>query len=105
MKNLETYLGGSEIKCQKPKLIKFSTNFRVKTCWLVSPKNTDAQFQINTSKLNTDDIQNRERQIPYDITYIKNLKYDTSEPMYETEIDSQTEKTNLWFPKGKGGEE
>ena len=32
----------------------------------------------------------RERQIPYDITYIWNLKYDTNEPIYETETDSQT---------------
>ena len=27
----------------------------------------------------------RERQIPYDIIYMWNLKYDTSEPIYETE--------------------
>ena len=32
----------------------------------------------------------RERQIPYDITYRWNLKYDTNEPIYETETDSQT---------------
>ena len=32
----------------------------------------------------------RERQIPYDITYMWNLKYDTNELIYETEIDSQT---------------
>ena len=32
----------------------------------------------------------RERQIPYDITYIWNLKYDTNNLIYETEIDSQT---------------
>ena len=34
----------------------------------------------------------RERQtsVPYDITYTCNLKYDTNEPMYETETDSQT---------------
>ena len=30
----------------------------------------------------------RERQIPYDITYMWNLKYDTNEPIYEP--DSQT---------------
>ena len=33
-----------------------------------------------------------------------NLKNDTSELIYKTEIDSQTEKTNLWLPKGKKGE-
>ena len=31
----------------------------------------------------------RERQIPYGTTYLKNLKYDTSEPIYKTEIGSQ----------------
>ena len=31
----------------------------------------------------------RKRQIPYDITYMWNLKYGTNEPIYETEIDSQ----------------
>ena len=32
----------------------------------------------------------RERQIPYDITYMRNLKYDTNELIYKTETDSQT---------------
>ena len=32
----------------------------------------------------------RERQIPYDITYMWNLKYDTKELIYKTETDSQT---------------
>ena len=32
----------------------------------------------------------RERQIPYDITYMWNLKYGTNEPIYKTETDSQT---------------
>ena len=32
----------------------------------------------------------RERQIPYDITYMWNLKYDTNEPTYESETGSQT---------------
>ena len=31
-----------------------------------------------------------ERQIPYDITYMWNLKYVTNELIYETETDSQT---------------
>ena len=31
----------------------------------------------------------RERQIPYDITYMWNLKYNTNEPIYKTERDSQ----------------
>ena len=32
----------------------------------------------------------REKWIPYDIPYMWNLKYDTSEPIYEIETDSQT---------------
>ena len=35
-------------------------------------------------------MSERERQIPYDITYMWNLKYDTNEPFYKTETDSQT---------------
>ena len=31
-----------------------------------------------------------------------NLKNYTSELIYKTEIDSKTEKTNLWLPKRKG---
>ena len=32
----------------------------------------------------------RERQIPYDITYMWNPKYDANEPIYETETESGT---------------
>ena len=32
----------------------------------------------------------KEGQIPYDITYMWNLKYDTNKPICETERDSQT---------------
>ena len=32
----------------------------------------------------------RERQIPYDTTYMWNLKYDKNEPIYETETESRT---------------
>ena len=30
-----------------------------------------------------------------------NLKYDTNEPIYETETDSQTWRTDLWLPRGR----
>ena len=36
-----------------------------------------------------------EKDIPCDITYIWNLKYDTNELIYETE-------NRLWLPRGKG---
>ena len=44
----------------------------------------------------------RGRQIPYDITYTWNLKYDTSELIYKTETDSQTYNINLWLQRWKG---
>ena len=39
--------------------------------------------------------------MPYDITYMWNLKYDTNEHIYETETDSQTQRTDLWLPRGR----
>ena len=47
----------------------------------------------------------RKRQIPYDITYMWNLKYDTNELICETETDSQTQRIDLWLPRGRGGGE
>ena len=44
----------------------------------------------------------RERQIPYDITYMWNLKYDTNELIYKTETDWQTQKTPM-VTKGERG--
>ena len=37
----------------------------------------------------------RKGQIPYDITYMWNLKYDTNEPIKEAETHSQTQRTDL----------
>ena len=36
--------------------------------------------------------EERERQTPYDIIYVGNLKYGTKELTYKTETDSQTQK-------------
>ena len=47
----------------------------------------------------------RERQISCDIIYMWSLKYDISEPIYRTETDLQTWKTDLWLPRGRGGGE
>ena len=38
----------------------------------------------------------------YHITYMWKLKSDTNEPIYKTERDSQTWKTNFWLPRWKG---
>ena len=43
----------------------------------------------------------KERQIPYDITYMWNLKYDTNELIYETNILTDIEN-RLVVAKGKG---
>ena len=32
-----------------------------------------------------------------------NLKYNTNEHIYETETDSQTQRTDLWLPRGMRG--
>jgi len=47
----------------------------------------------------------KERQIPYDITYMWNLKCGTNDPICRIETDSQTWRADLWFPKGVGWEE
>ena len=41
----------------------------------------------------------RKRQTPYDIAYMRNLNYDTKEPIYQTEPLIQ--KTHWWLP-GEG---
>ena len=48
--------------------------------------NMDGPRDYHTEQSKSD----RERQIPYDITYMWNLKYGTNEPTYKTETDSQT---------------
>ena len=58
----------------------------------------------NMNELRDDHTQwsksQRERQTPYHIAYIWNLKYDTNELIYEAETDSQ--RTDWWLPRGKG---
>ena len=44
----------------------------------------------------------RERQMPYDITYVWNLKCGTNEPIYKTETDSQIGRTDLRLPGRRG---
>ena len=48
------------------------------------------------------EVNQTEKDIPCDITYMWNLKKnDTNELIYKTKTDSQTQKTNLWLPRGK----
>ena len=46
-------------------------------------------------------MSERERKIPYAITYMWTLKYGTNEPTYKTEADSQTWRTELWLLRGR----
>ena len=39
----------------------------------------------------------------HDITFMWNFKNGMGELIYQAELDLQTQKTNLWLPKGKGG--
>ena len=43
----------------------------------------------------------RKRQIPYAITYMWTLKYDTSKPIYEIETESQIQRTDLSLSRGR----
>ena len=43
----------------------------------------------------------RERRILCDITCMWNLNYDTNEPIYQTKIDSQTQRRDLRLPRGR----
>ena len=46
--------------------------------------NMDATGDSHTKRSKSE----RERQIPYDITYMRNLKYSTNEPIYKTKIET-----------------
>ena len=47
------------------------------------------------------EVSQKKRQIPHDLTHMWNLKYDTNEPIYETETDSQTQRLDFWLPRGR----
>ena len=46
-------------------------------------------------------INKPEEKKTYDITYLQNLKYNTNKLIYKIEIDSQTQRIDLWLPKGR----
>ena len=47
-------------------------------------------------------ILREENQKEIRMTCMWNLKYDTSEPIHKTAIDSQTQRTHMWMPRGRG---
>ena len=48
------------------------------------------------------ELSQRERQIPYDITYIWNLMYGTSEPFHRKETHGLGVCMYLWLPRRRG---
>ena len=46
-------------------------------------------------------LSKSERQIPYDIAYMWNLIHGPNEPIYKTETDLQTQRTDLWLSMGQ----
>ena len=88
-----------------------STDEPIKKMWYVYTMeyySATKKERNNVICINTDDLEIiilsevRKRQIPYDITYTWNLKYGTNEPIYKTQTDSQTQRTDLWLPRGGG---
>ena len=64
-------------------------------------KNEIMSFAATWMHLENIILSQSERQIPHDITYMCNLKYDTNEPIYETETESQ--RIDLCLPRGWQG--
>ena len=50
------------------------------------------------------DHHTKQSKLDKNTTYMWNLKYNTNEHIYETETDSQTQRTDLWLTKGKRSE-
>ena len=77
------------------------THFKCHSLHLLTPNslchfgNTDACRDAHTKGSKSE----RERKLPYDITYMRNLKYGTAEPIYKMEADSQTGRIiNILMP-------
>ena len=48
------------------------------------------------------EVSQKEKDIYHMMTYKWNLKYGTNEPIYTTEADSQTWRTDLCLSRGRG---
>ena len=57
---------------------------------------------IDLESVALSEVSQTEGEMSYDIPYMWNLKTnDTNELIYKTEADSQPQRRNLWFPRGK----
>ena len=64
----------------------------------------DAQFQINTSILNSNTMQNTERQISYDIIYTQNLKQMIQINIFTKQKQTHRHRKQTYsYQRGKGG--
>ena len=88
-----------------------STGDWIKKVWYISTmgfysaikKNKIMSFAATWMELDIlilSEVSQKERQIPYDITYMWNLKYGTNEPIYRKE-NSWTWRTDSWLPRGR----
>ena len=50
-------------------------------------------------------LNQEETNTPHDITYMWSLEYNRNEPIYETETDSQVQRTDMWLPRRLGVED
>ena len=58
---------------------------------------------INPEILIQSEETKKQRQIPYGIIFMGNLKSEINELIYKTEIYSQLQQISLWLPKGEAG--
>ena len=49
------------------------------------------------------EVSQKEKDKYHVITYMWNLKYGTNKPIYKTEIDSQTQRTDCGCQEGESG--
>ena len=58
---------------------------------------------IDLEMIKISEVSRSERLISYDVTYVWNLKKKKKQKLF-SQTETQTQKTNLWLKKGKGGE-
>ena len=57
-------------------------------------------IQLETIMLN--DLSQKEKDNYHLTSYVRNLKYDTDEPIYETEVELRTYGGSQWLPRERG---
>ena len=58
---------------------------------------------VDPEMITLSEVSQEERQVPYEITCVWNLNYDTDEFICETETGSRTQRTDLRSQSGKWG--